>query len=183
MDTRRCKAFTMIELLVTIMVILLVAVMLIPFLGGIGSDQAVSAANQFQAYLSLARQYAVGSHRDTALFVIRPSADGYMNSTRLIIFQLKEGGDGTKGSDWQTIPGALGLEMPENVKIVNGVNYDMFYVWYSGDGTIADACPDSNLTIRIGPRNSESRIRTIQYAIARQVGSLVRFNDETPYID
>lgn len=183
MNNRRCKAFTMIELLVTIMVILLVAVMLIPFLGGIGADQAVSAANQFQSYLNLAKQYAVGSHRDTALFVIRPSADGYMNSTRLIIFQLKEGGDGSKGSGWQAIPGALGLEMPESVKITNAQNEDLFYIWFSGDGTVAEGCLDKNLTIRIGPRNSESRIRTIQYSIARQVGSLVRFNDETPYID
>ena len=180
MNTRQ-RAFTMVELLVTIMVILLVSVMLVPFLGGLGKDRTEAAANQLQGYLSLAKQEAMKSHRDTALFIIPPGE--FITDTRLVLFQLKEGGNGKLAAGWQVIPGSLGMEMPEGIKIVNAKNQEYFHIWFNAQGALADDCRVDNMTIRIGPRSQESRMRTIQYSIGRQTGGLLRFNNKINYID
>ncbi len=177
----RYKAFTMVELLVTIAVILLVSAMLIPFLGGLGADQAESAANQFQGYLSATRARAIASRRDTALFVVPPS--DYINSTRLIMFQLKEkAGDGKQAKDWQILPGSYGMEMPENVIITNANQEDLFYIWFNSRGALSDECDNKNMSIRIGPRTTEMKMPTIQYGVGRN-GSLLRFNSKPNYVD
>lgn len=183
---RRQSGFTLMELMLTVAIVLIVAVMMLPVITALTSGRRIEGTiNQVQSYLSLARSEAISRNRHTAVFFFGPTE--ITPASRLMIFQIRNNPPKPNSledlTNWTIIPGAYGTRIPPGVKITNGDGDQRFAVMFTNRSGIHSDCPPDNLTVRIGPDSDESNERSVEYVVNRATGRFLKFNPATQYVD
>lgn len=179
------RAFTLVELLLSISIIILVAAMIAPMVTAFGGASLSEATrNELKAYLMLARQQAVQYNRPVAVFVLPPTQ--LTEVSRLMLFELKENPSNLNNiadvNNWRAMAGAYGTKIRRGIVISNNGNVtspDMFGIVFDASGAIDARCPAQNTTLLISPRNvTESTEQQMAVAINRATGSILDLSRE-----
>ena len=177
----RTRGFTLVELMVTISIIILAAMMVVPLVEAMtGSNRVEGALLEVQGYMAMAKQEAVQFNKTVAVRFVPPTP--LTPQTRLMLEILAEGQtDPTNPTNWQVKAGSYGAKLPDMLKIENGADDQSFRIWFNSDGFIPQDCPDDNLVIKAGPRTAETLEPSITYAINRATGQFLRFAPRIEY--
>ncbi|NLX60735.1 MAG: prepilin-type N-terminal cleavage/methylation domain-containing protein [Phycisphaerae bacterium] len=177
MTHRTTRAFTLVELMVTMAIIILAATMVAPLIGALTKGNRVEGALlDVQAYLAMARQQAVQFNKSVAVRFVPPT--DLTPSWRLMIEELKDGaGSPSNAGSWRVLPGAYGAKLPSMLKMENGGGGSSGWrIWFGPDGFIPQTCTDSNLIIKVGPSSTDIKEPTVSYAVNRATGQFLRFS-------
>ena len=178
MRTQRQSAFTLMELLLAISIIVLVA-------GAVGSlvtalsggSLVAETLNEVKGYLLMARQQAVQYHRPVAVFFLPPT-DLTPNS-RMMLFELKPTLPNPSNiedvSNWYVMPGGYGANLRAGIEVRNRAGAGLFCIPYSANGSVDSRCPANNTSIQIGSQTGrESAMRAKAVAINRVTGAVLQ---------
>jgi prepilin-type N-terminal cleavage/methylation domain-containing protein len=182
MAKRSQRAFTLVELLVTIAIIIFVAGMIVPMVsafttGGI-TEQSV---NVVKSYLMLARQQAVQHGKPVAVFFLPPTQ--LTTYSRMIMVEARKdfgtSTDITSITNWRVIPGEHGaaLRRPIEVRKVgdNSKIPKAFCIVFTAGGYVDSRCPPANTSLRVGPSpHSDSGLTSIDVPINRNTGGVLK---------
>ncbi len=176
MRHRTTEAFTLVELMVTMAIIILAATMVAPLIGSLTRGNNVEGALlDVQAYLAMARQQAVQYNKSVAVRFVQPT--DLTPNWRLMIEELRDGASSpSNAGSWRVLPGAYGAKLPPMLKVENGSGGSSGWrIWFGPDGFIPQSCPDSNLIIKVGPGSKDIKEPTVSYAVNRATGQFLRF--------
>ncbi len=181
MKRYKTSGFTLVELMITISIIIMVAMMVMPLVEAMtGSNRVEGVLLEVQGYMTMAQQEAVQFNKTVAVRFVPPTE--LTSQPRLMIEIMKEGKtDPTKANSWQVKAGAYGAKLLDMLKIENADGEESFRIWFNGSGFIPQNCPDPNLSITAGPRTKETIEPTFTYAINRATGRFLRFAPRIEY--
>jgi prepilin-type N-terminal cleavage/methylation domain-containing protein len=176
MKRRTTQAFTLVELMVTMAIIILAATMVAPLVGALTEGNRVEGALlEVQGYLSMARQQAVQHNTSVAVRFVPPTV--MTPHWRLMIEELKDSSsDPSSAGSWRVMSGAYGAKLAPMLSLSNGSGGSSGWrIWFDPDGFISSSCPDGNLIIKVGPGSADIREPTVSYAVNRATGQYLRF--------
>ncbi|NIA21545.1 MAG: hypothetical protein GWP05_06170 [Anaerolineaceae bacterium] len=181
MKRYKTGGFTLVELMITISIIIMVAMMVMPLVEAMtGSNRVEGTLLEVQGYMTMAQQEAVQYNKTVAVRFVPPTQ--LTSRPRLMIEIMKEGKtDPTDAGNWQIKAGTYGAKLLDMLKIENAGGQESFRIWFNSRGFIPQDCPDNNLQITAGPRTNETIEPTITYAINRATGRFLRFAPRIEY--
>jgi prepilin-type N-terminal cleavage/methylation domain-containing protein len=175
----RKRAFTLIELLLAISIIVLVAGMIVPMVSAFsGSSMVEQTLNEVRSYLLLARQQAVQYHRPVAVFFLPPT--DHTPNSRMMLFELRGTSKTTQIKDWRVIPGEYGSTVRRGIEVRkrgdNGEIPAPFCIAYTPSGFIDDEVDADSLSLQIGPRRTGTETAETHVAVAvnRSTGTIMK---------
>lgn len=182
----RRKAFTLIELLLAISIIILVAGMIVPMVSAFsGTSMVEQTVNEVRSYLLLARQQAVQYHRPVAVFFLPPT-EHTLNS-RMMLFELRSirgvPRNYTDIKNWRVIPGEYGTSVRRGIEIRkrgdSGKIPKPFCIAYTPGGFVDDEVDANSVSIQIGPRSGTETAEThVAVAVNRSTGTIMKLRRE-----
>jgi len=173
---RTARAFTLIELMITVSIIVGVAALVAGMMSAIaGTSKSEEAVNIVNGYVQMARQQAVQYGQPVAVFFLDKTP--YSLNTRMMVFEPRLTGVVTHDIvDWQTVPGSRAATLPENVIVRNASNQPCFPIIFDSQGMVHPKTLAADVSIIIGPRDAnETRDRPKAIAINRATGAVMRF--------
>lgn len=185
MKRRTGKAFTLVELMVTMAIIVLAATMVAPLVSALtGGNRVEGAMLEIQGYLAMARQQAVQYNKMVAVRFVPPTK--MTAQWRIMIEELKESATDPKlSSSWRVMPGAYGLKLAGMLTVSSdAANASSGWrLWFDPDGFISNDCPDGNLVIGVGPTSKDTIEPKITYHVNRATGQFLKFAPRIDYGD
>ena len=177
----RTGGFTLVELMITISIIIMVAMMVMPLVEALtGSNRVEGVLLEVQGYMAMAQQEAVQFNKTVAVRFVPPTQ--LTSQPRLMIEIMKEGKtDPTRDDSWQVKAGAYGAKLISMIKIENAGGKESFRIWFNSRGFIPQDCPGENTIITAGPRTNETLEPTITCAMNRATGQFLRFAPRIEY--
>ena len=115
MKSYRTRGFTLVELMVTISIIILAAMMVVPLVEAMtGSNRVEGALLEVQGYMGMARQEATQFNKTVAVRFVPPTH--LTPQPRLMLEIMKEGKtDPANPANWQVKAGAYGAKLTDMV--------------------------------------------------------------------
>jgi len=181
MKRYRTRGFTLVELMVTISIIIMAAMMVVPLVEAMtGSNRVEGALLEVQGYLTMAQQEAVQFNKTVAVRFVPPTR--LTPQPRLMLEILREGEIASQNdTSWLIKAGAYGAKLPDMLKIENKADDQSFRIWFNKDGFIPPECHGDNLEIKAGPETTETLEPTMTYAVNRATGQFLRFAPRIEY--
>ncbi len=170
MMASRKNAFTLVELMLAMSIIIVVTAIMVPTVSTLtGGSRVEGAANQVQGFLLMAKQQAVQHNKKIRVRFLPPFYKGSPISpnTRLVLYEPK-----LSGSGWKVLAGSRAAQLPPDLVVTTEQGRDDFYITFNSRGSVEDG----ETVLRIGVRaGSESGENAKPLAINRSTGAFLRF--------
>jgi type II secretory pathway pseudopilin PulG len=175
------KAFTLVELLLAVTIIIVVAAAIVPMISSMsGGSRVKGALNEIQGFLMMARQEAVQSQKEVAVFFLPPTR--LTPSSRAMLFQLRANHQVSESiGDWVAMAGSYGIALAPGLEVRNGADADLFCIIFNSRGYVHRLCGTPSTCIKVQPKQGqESREQPLTAAVNRATGAFLRFERIPP---
>ena len=170
MTPSRKRAFTLVELMLAMSIIIVVTAIMIPTVSTLtGGSRIEGAVNQVQGFIRMAQQQAFTYNKKVRVRFLPPFYRGSPISpnTRLVLYEQKLSGQG-----WKVLAGSRAAQLPTDLVMTNEHGRDDFYITFNSRGAVEDG----DTVMRIGVRSgSERRDHPKPLVINRSTGAFLRF--------
>jgi uncharacterized protein (TIGR02596 family) len=179
---RRSTAFTMVELISVIAVIVIVAGLVV-FSPGLGrSSGLTTAGNQVMEDLAYARELAVSSNEPTEVWFLRPSGGAQLNATQ--IYTVDQNGTWSPSGGVHHLPASVGVDSGTSLSSLftastkkvwtsqaqapisgYGTSYDAWAIRFMPDGTVGNATQNVYVTLHDVSKGDKLTALPANYAL------------------